>query len=833
MRLENFSLGSMVKSSIRNKLILVFMVVALTPLLALAWLLHRNSANELTEQAFSQLEAVRTIKANQVTQYFNFIENQIATFSEDHMIVDAMRELSHAFKTARSDNDLSEHELAELKKELFTYYAADFSDEYRKRNSGQSPSVNDIFSQLDADSLYLQSVYIKRNPNPLGEKEKLDRGSDQSDYSTTHEQFHPTIRNYLKKFGYYDIFLCDVESGDIVYTVFKELDFSTSLKDGPYANTNIGRAFKLAAAATSPGDVFLVDYEKYGPSYDAAASFIAAPIFESGQKIGVAIFQMPIDRINAVMSERTGLGETGETYAVGSDHLLRNESRFLADLKVDSTILNAKVPVDTEATRAAIEGKTGTGIIDDYRGAKVLSAWRPVRIFEAKAGGQPIDWAFVSEFDLNEVRRPAVVAQLGLVLLGTTVILAIVALLVARSLTRQADQITDMLSSIGMGDFAARAQVVSSDELGRVAESLNSMCDNTLSLIQSADERAKIEDAIDHLRKELEEIASGNLVVEAKVGDDVTGSIAESVNNMVRQLRGIIDRVKNATVEVSTSATQIRTTSIDLSRAGEAQSSQILQTSAAVQEVAESIQQVATKTEESRRVAEEARKRAADGTVAVNATIEGMDRIRSQVQETSKRIKRLGESSQEIGEIVQLISDIADRTSILALNASIQAAMAGDAGQGFAVVAEEVERLAERSNDATKQIATLIKAIQTETAEAIAGMEESTREVVGGSQLATQAGQTLTDIDSVSIQLAELIASISQATKQQARGAEEVSKSMAEISGVTQQSAAGTKQAAVSVSRLAELADDLRGSVSQFRLPASREVTTGSSVLAN
>jgi methyl-accepting chemotaxis protein len=203
----------------------------------------------------------------------------------------------------------------------------------------------------------------------------------------------------------------------------------------------------------------------------------------------------------------------------------------------------------------------------------------------------------------------------------------------------------------------------------------------------------------------------------------------------------------------------------------------------------------------------------------VQDTIQGMNRIRDQVQDSAKRIKRLGESSQEIGEIVQLISDIADRTSILALNASIQAAMAGDAGQGFAVVAEEVERLAERSNEATKQIAALIKAIQGETSEAIAAMEESTREVVSGSTLAVQAGEALEEIDEVSSRLDELIHSISLATKQQARGAEALSRSMNEISGVTKQTAEGTKQAARAVGGMAALAEELRSSVSAFKLP--------------
>ena len=229
-------------------------------------------------------------------------------------------------------------------------------------------------------------------------------------------------------------------------------------------------------------------------------------------------------------------------------------------------------------------------------------------------------------------------------------------------------------------------------------------------------------------------------------------------------------------------------------------------------------------TKESVEVAVEARQTASNGLKAVSDTVDGMQRIRDQVQSTSKRIKRLGESSQEIGEIVQLISDIADRTSILALNASIQAAMAGDAGQGFAVVAEEIECLSERSTDATKQISKLIRAIQNETSEVITDMEESTREVVAGSQLAAQAGETLFEIDSVSNQLVDLIQASSASALQQADTAEGVANSMAEISRSTKDSAEKSREATRSVGRLAGMVNQLRGSVSQFKVSDTPDV---------
>jgi methyl-accepting chemotaxis protein len=398
---------------------------------------------------------------------------------------------------------------------------------------------------------------------------------------------------------------------------------------------------------------------------------------------------------------------------------------------------------------------------------------------------------------------------------------------VSRTLTGQTAAIADTLATIGMGDFEARVPVVAEDELGSIAVTLNSLLDNTLSLIQSQEERDRIATSVRSLQDQVAAIAAGDLTVAVDSDHEITGPIAESINDMVAQLRAIVGNVQDATLQVSASANQIQATTEYLTRGSEAQATQIVETSAAVDEISVSIQQVADNTAQSLAVAEQARERAKAGAASVRDTIAGMDRIRDRVQETAKRIKRLGESSQSIGEIVQLIGDIADRTSILALNASIQAAMAGDAGLGFAVVAEEVERLAERSNDATKQIAALIKTIQSETAEAVAAMEDSTKEVVQGSKVALQAGQALTEIDATSVRLADIIKAITFSAKQQARGSEAISKSMSEISEVTQQTSEGTKQAAESVSELARLADELRGSVSTFVLPEAEAAGHG------
>ncbi len=325
--------------------------------------------------------------------------------------------------------------------------------------------------------------------------------------------------------------------------------------------------------------------------------------------------------------------------------------------------------------------------------------------------------------------------------------------------------------------------------------------------------------AIMRLLDEMGDLADGDLTVNVTVTEDVTGAIADSINFAIEALRNLVETINETAGKVSGSAQSARATAIQLAESSDHQAQQITSASTAVNEMAVSIEGVSKNADE---LAEEAQRSVAiakQGSEAVQNTIRGMDTIREHIQETSKRIKRLGESSQEIGEIVELINDIAEQTNILSLNAAIQAAMAGEAGRGFAVVADEVQRLAERSADATKQIEALVKTIQTDTNEAVISMEESTAGVVEGARLAEEAGTSLSEIDSVSIHLAELVQSISDATRRQASAAANISDTMNVIQEITSQTSTGTNQTAESIGHLAQMADELKESVAGFKLP--------------
>jgi twitching motility protein PilJ len=421
-----------------------------------------------------------------------------------------------------------------------------------------------------------------------------------------------------------------------------------------------------------------------------------------------------------------------------------------------------------------------------------------------------------------------------IIILSITVCAVLLALFFAarlsRAVVRQIHHIMDLLEKISIGDYRARTPVTSNDELGMMAGSLNEMLDNIVMLIQTREDRDRMQAAVMKLLDDVSGFAEGDLTKQAEVTEDFTGAIADAFNMTIAQLREIIRRVQDSTNVVSSSAHQIYKTAEQIAHGNESGAMGVSTITAAIDEMAASIQAVSENSAQSADVAEKSLESARQGTRAVRATIEGMTRIRERVQETSKRIKRLGESSQEIGEIVQVINDLADRTSILALNASIQAAMAGEQGRGFAVVAEEVERLAQRSARATEQIASLVSAIQGETNETVVAMEETTREVVAGSRLSQDAGQALTRIEQISQQLAELIQSISLSSRQQARAADDAAISMNQISEITQQTADGTKDAAVSIRTLAILADDLRSSVSMFKLPKPDALTAAGEV---
>lgn len=383
------------------------------------------------------------------------------------------------------------------------------------------------------------------------------------------------------------------------------------------------------------------------------------------------------------------------------------------------------------------------------------------------------------------------------------------------------EKLAEFSERIGAGDYKTKIDVDSTDDFGLIADNLNRSTDKVARAVGNLEAQEQLQKSVTEFLTIVSQVARGDLTLRGKVTNDALGNVVDSVNFMLDNMCRVLERVRKSAVDVAGNANEILMSTEDMSTGATQQDQEITNTSSAVEELTVSMKQVSNNAEASAEAARRALDAAEQGNRAVRDTLEGMQRIRASVQATAKKIKSLGDRSLEISEIINVINDITEQTNLLALNAAIEAARAGEAGRGFAVVADEVRKLAEHSRTATKDIAALIKAIQAETNEAVVVMEEGTKEVEVGAKLADQAGKALEAISSVVRQSAELVQEISLASKQQVRGTEGVANAMQIISNITRQTSQGARQTARTVEHMVKLSEQLNEALSQFRVPNS------------
>ncbi|HTK95053.1 MAG TPA: methyl-accepting chemotaxis protein [Terriglobales bacterium] len=432
------------------------------------------------------------------------------------------------------------------------------------------------------------------------------------------------------------------------------------------------------------------------------------------------------------------------------------------------------------------------------------------------AGGWAKGLPFLDGFSSSDAGKDLLFAIALLV--GASIVSA---MLLASKVLAPVKELADFSERLAAGDYRAKADVDSNDDFGFVADNLNRTADKVSKAVFNQEAQETLQRSVTEFLTITSQIARGDLTLRGKVTNDALGNVVDSVNYMLDNFAKVLERVRKAAVDVSSSANEILLSAEEMSHGANQQDQEITNTSSAVEELTVSMKQVSNNAEASAEAARRALDAAEQGNRAVRDTLEGMQRIRASVQATAKKIKSLGDRSLEISEIINVINDITEQTNLLALNAAIEAARAGEAGRGFAVVADEVRKLAEHSRNATKDIAALIKAIQAETNEAVVVMEEGTKEVEVGARLADQAGKALEAISSVVRQSAELVQEISLASKQQVRGTEGVANAMQIISNITRQTSQGARQTARTVENMVKLSEQLNEALSQFRISTS------------
>ena len=654
--------------SMRPKLIGVFLLVGITPMCVAAMLAYFNGSRSLheattvaeealTESAFEKLTASRSSRSDAIERYFESIRHQVLTLSIDRMVVDAMREFPAAFASYRDDRGIGPADLVRMRESVEAYYLDQFDALYREQNEGKASEAPRYVEELNDDSIAFQYSFISSSPHPLGEKHLLDLpAGDDSRYAQLHERVHPAIRDFLERFGYYDIFLAETGSGNIVYSVFKELDYSTSLVHGSYADTNFGEAFR-AADQLPAGEFALFDFRQYAPSYEAPASFIAAPVFDGGERLGVLLFQMPLDTITEVMSARHGLGEGGDAFMVGPDHLMRSDSHLNPEqYSVVYSFRHAETArFEADCVERAMAGESGEERRQNFAGEPVLATFGPVDV------GGGIRWALVTETPAGEAlstvtelattKNSALQSLLTRSLLTgvlSIVFIVLVAMYVAGMLVRPLLRTVAALQRVAKGDLSTTIDVDSKDEIGQMAKALNQ--------------------SFDHIREAFRGFAEGTRTLEESSVRLITVSSQMSAN--ADQTKKRAESSKGLADNMSTSVQTVAT---------------------AAQEMSASAKEIAENTTRSAQTAAEA------------STV---------VEKTDATAEQLSTSSQQIGDVTKTITDIAEQTKDLAAQAASQAQLATEAGKGFGVVANEVKELAKATSQATEDITTKIEQSQ-------------------------------------------------------------------------------------------------------------------------
>jgi methyl-accepting chemotaxis protein len=768
--------------SLKLRLILSMSLLVFCSVAVISIVLGRGAIidmkSSLERRAETDLISKKELISQNVTEYFDTINKQLITMASDVSMVSMSKELIEAFESYPRQRGRTTREQEVT---VAVYYEEQFKKEFENQNTG-SLDTRPMVSRLSEQALAFQHDLIANNANPLGEKDSLTAPNNSSDYAKFHEAYHPSIRNFLMKFGYYDIFIVDANTGNVVYSVFKELDFATNLKSGLYAKAGIGKAF-TSALNLGQEQTYLTDFEPYLPSYNNTASFIASPIMENGVTIAVLIFQMPIDRLNSVMTQQQdwrnkGFGDSGETYLVGENGTLRNESRFfvedkpaylaalgkvnastLEEIKTKDTSISLQ-QVDSIGVKQALSGKDGFATFEDYREVPVLSAYGPLKVGN-------MTWAILSEIDRAEALQD--VTKLKNSIIKDTIILGVflviaglaVSYVLANFLQKPICNLRDNFSDLNSGeaDLTRRIPKRNIPELNQIADGFNTFIGDIANTIKSTKENA-----------------------------DTVASSSSQLKVATEQSRVTIEKQKE-------NASDMRRSLVEFNQA---------------------IDEITLRSSEASSQTSLARDNTLENSQRAQEAANNIKTLVDEVKNSAKIILKLREEVKGIDSVLSVINEIADQTNLLALNAAIEAARAGDHGRGFSVVADEVRTLAGRTQDSTIEIQSKIGELTTAANRSVDSMQLASSSAEGGIQLVESVSSALVELQEMINHMADVNQIVASASEEQKYTCDEINQRMMELADDANEVQSMMGEISSSTSSLHEMSNTMKGSVSRF-----------------
>jgi len=773
---------------IKTKILLGSSLMTLIPLFVVSIVIGWQSINEgekaLQEQIQNRLVALRDDKKAQIKNYFKITQDQLITFSKDQMFIDASLSFKDAF-TYYNDEFL-EGSIDPYKISLNQFYDKKFKPGFIKTNPGENPVLSVYTKNLSDQGITLQNQYIVNNKASLMNKDELLNPDDDTLYAQIHSLYHKKFREFKNRFLFSDIYLVDPETGVVIYSVNKKIDFAASLNKAPFAQSNLGKVFKLANQTKQEDFIALTDFAPYIPSLNHASAFIASPIFDDGEKKGILIFQLNSQIINQIMTsnskwQQVGMGETGESYLVGADmkarsidrELVQSPEEFFAFIKEagtsqsDLNIIKSHKSnvllqtIKTPGTQSALSGESNFSTFKNALGIPVLSAYSPINIANLK-------WAILAEISVDEALSPVeslkkTIATSAFSVLFIMLLVSIIAgFLFSQVITKPIIYLSRTIKEIeDTSDLTKRINLHHNDEIGTTAQAFDNM------LLK--------------FHNSIKEVA-------------VSVNYFTDATNILKQHA----KKTNATI-----ATQNNETS---------------QIASSIIDMMEKSRDVTSHTEFASQATHQTKGEAQKGQQCVTETINSINQVAQQIEQSAEVIHKLESDSDNIGSVINTIRDIAEQTNLLALNAAIEAARAGEMGRGFAVVADEVRQLASRTQDATSEIQKLIENLQLASNNAVKVMESSQSDTLKSVEQAQHSGQVLDTVTHSIEAIDEKNLLIKQAVNEQANFAEEINRNIETIIAEGEQTSNSSKEITTSSDILFELSENLQLLVNQFKV---------------